>query len=378
MSDVSESLASGSPWQGPLQTGVDTISLLQKVVFTRYARLVLPIDGFVFWVKADLLRPSALFNVATLNSAAFGRSTGIETPAPTLIAEGSLHYGTDTNQTETANYSSNSVIFTSEQEINDLNAVTPNMMWVAEHRGVRFAFSSRRPFYRQAGLWHYRGNALYSVTQNQLIDKLDGFDVFEPVVSNSLPIWLSLIAPVYSSPDLAGIGLNGIGAMLYPSFAVPDNLAPPFVSVHIDPNGTRALQPIPHYDAEGNPWQLVADRVRLTLYGFRNTQAVAFLNYVERYITVTENMGMLSGPTLGTAVRDDKHPQPELLILAQKKTIDFEVSYYQTAALKIARQFILEAIVTFIPQDVVPTPPPPVVVVGVWNRSVWDSGVVWG
>jgi len=347
MSDVSESLASGSPWQGPLQAGVDTISLLQKVIFTKYIRLVLPVDGFVFWVKADLLRPSALFNSALFNSVPFDRSAGIKTPAPTLIAEGSLHYGTDTNQTETANYSSNQVIFTSEQEINDLNAVTPNSIWVAEHHGIRFAFSSRRPFYRQAGLWHYRGNALYSVTQNQLIDKIDGFDTFTPVVSNSLPIWLSLIAPVFSSPDLVGVNLNGIGVMLYPSFAVPDNLAPPFVAVHIDPGGTRALQPIPRYDADGNPWQLVADRVRLTLYGFRNPEAIAFLNYVERYMLVTENMGMLSGPTLGTAVRDDKHPQPELLILSQKKTIDFEVSYYQTAALKIAQQFIKEAIVTF-------------------------------
>lgn len=349
MSDVTESLASGSPWQGPLQTGVDTISLFQKVVFTRYARLVLPLDGFVFWVKADLLKPSALFNVASLNSVAFNGPAGVKTVAPTLTAEGSLHYGTDTNQTETANYSSNQVIFTSEQEINDLNAVTPNLIWIAEHRGIRFAFSLRRPFYRQAGLWHYRGNALYSVTQNQLVDKLEGFDVSSPVVSNSLPIWLSLAAPVFSSPDLSGIGLNGIGAMLYPSFAVPDNLAPPFVSVHVDPNGTRALQPVPRYDVEGNPWQLVADRVRLTLYGFRNFEAVALMNYVERYMLVTENMGMLTGPSLGTAVRDDKHPQPELLILSQKKTIDFDVSYYQTAALRIARQHILEAVATFEP-----------------------------
>jgi hypothetical protein len=347
MSDVSETLASGSPWQGPLQTGVDTIGLLQTITFTRYARLVLPVDGFVFWIKADLLQPSALFNVAALNSAVFNGPAGIKAPAPTLVAQGSLHYGTDTTQGETANYSSNQVIFTSEQEVNDLNAVTPNTIWVAEHHGIRFAFSSRRPFYRQAGLWHYRGNALYSVTQNQLIDKLDGFDVSTPVVSNSLPIWLSLVAPYYSSPDLVGVGLNGIGSMLYPSFAVPDNLAPPFVSVHVDPAGTRALQPIPRYDAEGNPWQLVADRVRLTLYGFRNPEAIALLNYIERYMLVTENMGMLSGPTLGTAVRDDKHPQPELLILSQKKTIDFEVSYYQTAALKIAQQFIKEAIVTF-------------------------------
>jgi hypothetical protein len=349
MSDVSESLGQQLPWSDPLRTGVDTISLEQSVTFTRYVRLVLPLDGFVFWVKADLLKPSsALFNASAFNAAAFNAGLRVAVTAPTLDAKGSLHYGTDTHQDEAVSYSSNSVIFTSEHEVNDLNDVTPNLIWIAEYEGVRFAFSSRRPFYRQAGLWHYRGNALYSVTQNQVIDKLDGFDVSEPVVSNSLPIWLSLSAPYFSSPDLAGIGLNGIGVPIYPSFAVPDNLAPPFAAIHIDPEGTRALQPIPRIDAAGTSWQLAADRVRVTTFGLRNSQSIAFIDYVERYIGVTGNMGLMSGPGLGgPVVRDNKQTQPELLILAQRKTVDFEVSYYQSAALKIAHQFIREAIVSF-------------------------------
>lgn len=338
MSDASEVAGRGSPWEGPLQTGVDTIGLAQTVTFTRYARLVLPVDGFVFWVKTDLLRPSALFNAATFNSAPFNRGQSVETPAATLIAQGSLHYATDTHQDEADTHSSNSMIFTSEQEINDLNAVTPNLIWIAEHLGIKFAFSSRRSFYRQAGLWHYRGQALYSVTQNQLIDKLDGFDVGTPVVSNSLPMWLAMQLPT-PFPNL-----GGVGCYFYPSFAVPDNLAPPFVSVHIGPEDTRALQPTPRLDARGDPWQLAADRVRLTMFGFRNPEAIALLNYVERYITVTERVGLMTSPTI---VRDAKQTQPELMILAQRKTLEFEVSYYQTAALRIARQLILEAIVTF-------------------------------
>lgn len=343
MSDVNGSLGQQLPWESPLRTGVDTISLNQKVTFTRYARLVLPLDGFVFWVKADLLRPSALFNSMGFNAARFDAGLTIEAPAPTLEAAGSLHYGTDTHQDEAVSYSSNSVVFTSEHPVQDLNAVAPNLMWVADYEGVRFAFSGRRPFYRQAGLWHYRGNALYSVTQNQLIDKLDGFNVREPVVSNSLPIWLSLTAPFFSSPLLAGIGLNGIGAALYPSFAVPDNLPPPFVAVHVDPEGTRAMQPVQRLDRDGNPQQLAVDRVRLTLFGFRNTEAIGLLNYVERYIQVTNNMGLMNAPT----VRDNKQTQPELLILSQRKTIDIEVNYYQSAVLRIARQFIKQAFVTF-------------------------------
>ena len=45
-----------------LALGLETLSQNQTITFTRYHRLVLPMDGFVFWVKADLLTPSALLN----------------------------------------------------------------------------------------------------------------------------------------------------------------------------------------------------------------------------------------------------------------------------------------------------------------------------
>ena len=38
-----------------LAAGVDMLSIQQEITFTRYIRLVLPLDGYVFWVKADMV-----------------------------------------------------------------------------------------------------------------------------------------------------------------------------------------------------------------------------------------------------------------------------------------------------------------------------------
>ena len=48
--------AQGTPIGADLQTGVEAISIQQTVTFTKYVRLVLPLDGYVFWVAAPLLR----------------------------------------------------------------------------------------------------------------------------------------------------------------------------------------------------------------------------------------------------------------------------------------------------------------------------------
>ena len=53
-------------------------------------------------------------------------------------------------------------------------------------------------------------------------------------------------------------------------------------------------------------------------------------------------------------VRDEKRAQSELLILAQKKTIEFEIDYYQCAARNIARQLIENATVLCLPEDQIP------------------------
>jgi hypothetical protein len=89
-----------------------------------------------------------------------------------------------------------------------------------------------------------------------------------PIVSNSLPIWLAQnsMAPVY------------------PSYLVPDNIQPPYVVAHIEPQSTEALGAFPIIQVPGTPEpdsgtapiyqfatsQLMREWVHLTLYGFTN------------------------------------------------------------------------------------------------------------
>jgi hypothetical protein len=47
------------------------------------------------------------------------------------------------------------------------------------------------------------------------------------------------------------------------------------------------------------------------------------------------------------AIRDEKRTQPELGILAMKKTIEFDVSYYQARANNVARQLLQVVKATF-------------------------------
>jgi hypothetical protein len=67
---------------------------------------VLPLDGHVFWIKAN--------------------------PLEQIVVTGSLHYASDSHQEESGSFTVNSVVFTSEEEINDLNDVSPNEMWIAD------------------------------------------------------------------------------------------------------------------------------------------------------------------------------------------------------------------------------------------------------
>ena len=50
-------------------------------------------------------------------------------------------------------------------------------------------------------------------------------------------------------------------------------------------------------------------------------------------------------------VRDEKRIQSELNAIAQKKSLTFEVSYYQNRMNDIARQLILSAVPSFYPTD---------------------------
>ena len=337
LSDITDDLAPNQ-LNATLVTGERTISYAQTITFTRYVRLVLPIDGFVFWVRADLLSGAALANVGGLNAVRPNQPIEVAVPAPLLVANGSFHYSTERRQQADEDYSVNRVIFNSEIEVDDLNSVGPTSMYIGEFEGVKFAFARRENFYRQANIYHYSGDAVYAVMETQLVDSVQGFDASAAVVSNSLPIWLNLVNPTPYP------GLGGFPIPVFPSFLVPDNFPPPYVTAHIEPTQTEALGGVPVIFRDSTHSQLAADTVRFTLYGLRNNQALDFQDYLFRYSLDTDDFGLMDTPIM----RDEKMPQVESGAIAMKKTFTMKISYYQNRVNDIARQLVLSVIPSFI------------------------------
>lgn len=302
MPTIAESLGNQSQLNSSLKAGLEVIDRGETVTFLRYDRVVIPLDGFIFWVQsAD--------------------------PTTTVVVSGSLHYATDLRQNEDETIAINRVVFTAEAEVQYFNLIGPDTIYIGSFEEIRFAFSQRQSFYEQAGIYHYVGDAIYPDMESQIINTGDPFDPSSVVVSNSLPIWLSL---------------NGV-MTVYPSFAIPNNAAPPYASIHIAPESTAALQSAPYIDQNSSHYQLATEQVRITIYGLRNADALSYQDYVFAYMANNDTLGLMNMPI----VRDEKRTQAELAILAQKKSMIFEISYYQQTARDIARQLILSAIPNF-------------------------------
>lgn len=350
MAQLSEAVTAPSQLGSDLQAGVDSISSSATVTFTKFVRFVSPFDGMVFWLRADLMSASALYNAnAVYNTAQFNEPPHIATPAPTAVAKGSLHHRTDMRQDEDHTFSINRVVFTSEQEITDFNQISPNVLFIgtfidqATGDETQFAFSELGSFYEQSSLWHYRGAAVYSDMIPQLINNIAEFTP-SLIISNSLPAWLAL----NNYASFYGFG-NSIP--LYPSYLAPTNLVPPFATVHIYPESTQALSaaPILTPSIQGGEEtlyhsQICQERVRITLWGLNNNQALGFLNCVLQYSRDYNIIGIINLPT----IRDEKRTQVELAAIAQKKTMDVEVTYNQATVFEQAVQYITSAIPTFI------------------------------
>lgn len=338
MVEINEALDAKTPMGADLAVGVEQLSLDQEIIFTQYVRLVLPLDNYVFWVKAAHVGPSALVGSALPNKVKPNQfPNAIQSPTGTFTAKGSLHYATDLRQEAGEYYAAERIIFTAEEAVNDLSAVAPGTMWIGEFQGKRFAFSSRSSFYKQADLFHYVGFAIYPDMETQIIDDLSGFDASSTIVSNSLPAWLALnsATPVYGFRT---------GIVLFPSFLSPQNEVPPFGTVDIAPELTRPLAMVPTLDpATSTHTQLCADTVRITLWGLRNAAALDFVDAVLQYMRDFNVLGLMNMPV----IRDEKRLQPELGIIAQKKTVEFECSYLQHRINDVAIQMIRSAKANF-------------------------------
>jgi hypothetical protein len=281
--------------------GLRTLSENQVIRFSLYTRYVLPLDGYVYWL-----------------------GTGA-----TADVRGSLHISADKRQLEDETPSVNRVVLTTGEVVQPFNEIGLNQMWVGEIASVQFAFSRSDPRYRVAGLYHYNGEAVYPALRNMLVPVGQQFPKTTLVVSNSLPMWLTLATydPIWLVPANPGI-------TLYPSFLVPDNLQPPYGTVHIFPDGTRQLQATPLLGPtapkgeaalgtvngttlDSTHWQLVSDRVRVTLYGTTSQQALDWLDLVNSYSFDQDAIGIMR---CETAVRDAKRTQAELGMIAMKKT----------------------------------------------------------
>jgi hypothetical protein len=310
----------------------------QEYVFTRYTRLVLPLDGYVFWVQSNLVAPSSQFNAMQFNTIAVD-GYGPVTPPDQVRVKGTVHYATTQHQDADKVYASNAVHFNTMQPVQALNAMDPSTIWICTFDGIRFAFSHRDNYFAPVGEQHYVGQAIYSSMESQIIDSVDKLAQSQ-VVSNSLPFWLSMNG--YS----IFYGIQQCPVTLYPSSSqLLDNLVPPFGVVHIEPSQTIAMAEAPLLSSTLSHTQLARDIVKVTLYGLNNDSSLDFQDFVIQFTIDNPNtIGIMNMPI----IRDEKETQSELLILAKKKSIEFEISYNQSRSRDIAQKYILSVIPTYI------------------------------
>ena len=317
MGQIDEVSRADTQMAGALRDAIAQSGLAQEITFQAYTRVVLPLDGYVFW-----------------------------SPTVTVTASGVLHFAQRVEQNETETYGRAQVGFATAQRLEAFDELGDATLLVASIAGMRFAFSEQGGFQDEARLWHYAGESIVPALEAQLLDDPGSIDPNAAVVSNSLPLWLALNG--WSTPfsdwlSNASKAQGGLGVTLYPSSLVEPNLPPPYAVVHIGPEDTRSLQAVPYLDRNRSSWQLAADRVRVTLVGLQSDAAIDFENLVLQYIEYTDNFGLMSGPV----VKDAKRGQRELQAIAMQKTIEWEISYQQSRVAQVARTLIGQALATY-------------------------------
>jgi hypothetical protein len=309
----------GSQLKAALDSGLDVLSADQVVTFQSYTKVALAPDSSVFWVANGVSQK----------------------------AKGSLHFSTDSVQELDENIGINNFIFTSEEEVETFNSISPTTLLIGswpfpDGSALQIAFSKRGRFYEEAQLWHYSGHAVYPAMQTQIISSAAQLPV-GPIVSNSLPIWLLLTT----------VGQTIVP--VYPSFLVPDNLTPPYIVAHVEPGRTAALQAAPFFQQSSeqlggtgfyqfSAGQLARDEVRLIMYGFTNAMVWQYYSTLYNYSLVgpgeTPTFGFADSP----AVQDEKRTQNEINVLAMKKSLTFQANYYQGTANAAAYRLILSVL----------------------------------
>lgn len=311
MATVNETSQSPNELAAGLQLAVGTISADQTLNFILYRRVVLPIDGYVFWVNCVNSPPSPL-------------------PASPLTfnVQGSLHYAQDSHQDSDATYSQQTAKFTATALVEEFGDIAPDTMYVTTmHNGTKLAFNGQIGRYDQAGLWHYVGRAVYGVQYSQIVENISDIDTTQQIVSNSMPLWL-----VMGTTDIP----------LYPAFLSPFNLHPPYITADID--GTEGVGQSPLYDSLTGQTQLASENVKFTFYGLNNLQVMNFqMALLNNSLSGTYGIQNIPIPI------DEKLTQSEIRTIAQKKSMILKTNYYQFAVRDIAQQMTETAGITLNP-----------------------------
>jgi len=305
---LNEAAASAATDMGAaLRSGVEQLSGRQDFTFTLYARLILPADGFVFWAPAASVSPP------------------ITSPALMITQRGSLHLSQTLQQESDTSYARQEVIFTAETQVVEFEQIEDGLLYVLElPNGALAAFNGQRKRYDQADIWHYGGKALLPFEATQFIASPSDIPT-DNVVSNSLPFWMAM-----STTDLP----------VFPAFLVPKNLLPPYVSA--DVTQTDGIGSAPLEGPDSSQSQLAHDVIRFTFYGVRNNGVLDFQRaLLQNSLDGSERYGVMNIPV----PVDEKRPQTEFGIIAQQKTMDLEVNYYQARARDAARKLILSAFI---------------------------------
>lgn len=288
-----------------LTQGLDDLSQFQVVPFTKYIRKVLPLDGFVFWIKASIL------------------SDDPDPEPDTKDVKGYLHLTTESIQDDEQLYDRNVVTFTAQADIDPFNDIGTDVLYIGEFFGIQFSFSRRTGLNEPANLYHYTGEAIFPYMRSQIINSVDDIDLNDVVVSSSLPVWLSLSQYM----------------PMFPAMLSTQNLSPPYATVKCA--NTSPIAGAFYLDEKQNQYQLVSEDVTISVTGLRNASVEDFLRYVQDYtLTDVAGMGVMNIPV----VQDERVTQNELNIIAMRKTIKFKVNYYQQRMRNVSRQLISTAI----------------------------------
>ncbi|WP_336981830.1 MULTISPECIES: hypothetical protein [unclassified Cedecea] len=294
-----------------LTQGLDDLSRFQVVTFTKYIRKVLPLDGFVFWVKASVL------------------SEDPSSEPDTVDVKGYLHLTTETIQDDEQLYDRNVVTFTAQADIDPFNDIGSDVLYIGEFFGLQFSFSRRTGLNEPANLYHYTGEAIFPYMRSQIINSADDIDLSDVVVSSSLPVWLTLSQYM----------------PMFPAMLSTQNLSPPYATVKCI--NTAPIAGGFYLDEQQNQYQLVSEDVTISITGLRNAGVEDFLRYVQQYTLGDDaEIGMMNIPV----VQDERVTQNELNIIAMRKTIKFKVNYYQQRMRNVARKLITSAIPSIYPE----------------------------